>query len=505
MVVASAAAAAALLRFPGLFWPVRPDEAGFILVARSWDPEPTSMFGPYFVDRPPPLIALIGLLDQLGGVAALRAAGAVACVLLVVAAAGCARVVAGDRAAAWTAVATAAVVSNTAIDAVAVKGELLGLPLVMGSCWLALLAARTADDEPPLRSALVQAGAAGFLATTALGMKQNLVGGLVFGAVLLVASAALGPREGRLAWPRAVRLGAAATAGALVPLLATVGWALAAGVELSTLWYDVYGFRSDAFAVITEYSSEANDIRLLELLSYALAAGVVLLIGGFVVHARDEWRDRPALTTAIAAMIAVDLVALLLGGSFWRAYLFTLVPGTALAAAMLVRRGRTSKRGLAMRAVIVASVVSCVVASAAWVVVNVLGPDRAQEARTGEALAAVAEPQDTLVVFGGRADIQLLSGMDSPYRHLWSLPMRTLDPDYSELRAVIDSPEAPTWIVEQAWFGSWGNPAAPALYADVDARYAEVTAVCGDGARVWLLRGVERETPDIPCETGGDG
>jgi hypothetical protein len=504
-VVAAAAGAAALLRFPGLFWPVRPDEAGFILVARAWHPEPTSMYGPYFVDRPPQLIALVGLLDHLGGVTALRAAGAVAAVLLVVAAAGCARVVAGGRAAAWTAVATAAVVSNTAIDSVAVKGELLGLPLVMGSCWLALLASRLGDEEPPPGRALLQAAAAGVLAAAALGMKQNLAGGLVFGGVLLVASATLGPRDRRMPWPRAVRLGGAALAGAAVPVGATVAWALAAGVELRTLWYDVYGFRSDAFAVIAEYSSEANDVRFLELLSYAVVAGVVLLIGGFVVHARDEWRDRPALTTAIAAMIAVDVAALLLGGSFWRAYLFTLVPGSALSAAMLVRRGRSSKRGVAMRAVIVASVVSCVIASAAWVAVNVVGPDRAQEARTGEALAAVADPGDTLVVFGGRADIQLLSGMGSPYRHLWSLPMRTLDPDYRQLRSVLDSAAAPTWIVEQSWFGSWGNPAAPVLFADVDARYRVVAQVCGDGARVWLRDDVDRASPEIPCEPGSAG
>lgn len=497
--VAAAALAAALLRFPGLFWPPRPDEAGFILVARAWDPEPTSMYGPYFVDRPPQLIALVGLLDHLGGVVALRAAGAVACVLLVVAAAGCARVVAGDRAAAWTAVATAAVVSNAAVDSVAAKGELLGLPLVMGSCWLALLAARTGDRgaaaEPPPGRALLQAGAAGLLAASALGMKQNLAGGLVFGAVLLLG----GALSGRLAPGRAVRLGAAAAVGAVVPVAATVGWALAAGVRLETLWYDVYGFRSDAFAVISAYSSEANDVRALELLSFAFAAGMVLIIGGFVVHAVAEWRDEPALTAAIVAMLAVDVVALALGGSFWRAYLFTLVPGTALCAAMLVRRGSTSKRGLVMRGVIVASVVSCLVASAAWVSVNVVGADRPREAAIGDALAAASGPGDTLVVFGGRADVQLLSGMDSPYRHLWSLPMRTLDPEYAELRAVLEGPEAPTWIVEAAWFGSWQNPWAPVLWETVSTRYTEVVDVCGDGPRIWLLDGVRRPAPDVPC------
>src|SRR3546814_6071860 len=49
---------AVLLHFPGLLWPLRPDEAGFTLVGRHWDPEPESLYGPYWVDRPPPLILI---------------------------------------------------------------------------------------------------------------------------------------------------------------------------------------------------------------------------------------------------------------------------------------------------------------------------------------------------------------------------------------------------------------------------------------------------------------
>ena len=57
--VAGAALVAFLLRFPGLLWPVRPDEAGFTLVARHWNPQADRLYGDYFVDRPPPIIALV--------------------------------------------------------------------------------------------------------------------------------------------------------------------------------------------------------------------------------------------------------------------------------------------------------------------------------------------------------------------------------------------------------------------------------------------------------------
>ena len=85
--VAVAAAAAFLLRLPGLTRPVRADEAGYTLVARAWNPMPDSVYGAYFVDRPPPMIALFKLSDWIGGPLFIRVLGAVACAALVLAAA----------------------------------------------------------------------------------------------------------------------------------------------------------------------------------------------------------------------------------------------------------------------------------------------------------------------------------------------------------------------------------------------------------------------------------
>ena len=149
-------------------------------------------------------------------------------------AAAVARLVADEHAARWTAVATAALSSNLLIDVVAVKGELLALPVLMAQPGLALVAVRDRSWPAAL--------AAGLLAGLALGLKQNLAGGLVFAAVLFVGAWL----AGRLARPRAGPAGRRGVAGLAVPVLATVGWALAAGVRLHTLWYAVYGFRSDA-------------------------------------------------------------------------------------------------------------------------------------------------------------------------------------------------------------------------------------------------------------------
>jgi 4-amino-4-deoxy-L-arabinose transferase-like glycosyltransferase len=479
-----AAAAAFVLRLPGLTRPIRADEAGFVLVARAWDPQPDSVYGPYFVDRPPPLIALYGASDALVGPLFIRVLGALACAVLVLTAAGVARQVAGERAARWTAVAVAAITTNVLIDAVAVKGELLALPFLMGSLWLSLRA--VADRSWPL------AFWAGLLAGLALGFKQNLVGGLVFGAVLFAGSAL----AGRLTRAEGARLGAALGAGAAIPALVTIGWAVAADVRLQTLWYAVYGFRFDAAEVLADGDAESPTLRAVLLLLIAIGAGMALIIGGFVVHIRGEWEDDAPLTAAIVALLVVDVVALLLGGSFWRDYLFPLLPATALCAALLARRA--SKRGVAMRAVITTAAVSSLLCLVGWVVLNAGGLQEFHEVDTGRAIEDAAEPGDTLVVFGGRADLQLTAGMPSPYQHLWSLPMRTLDPDLTELEGLVEGPDAPTWLVEWLPFDTWSEESGETIERAVQEQYVEHGTGC-DGATIWLRRDVDRPVPEPDC------
>ena len=482
--VVAAAVAALALRLPGLTRPVRADEAGFALVARAWDPMPESLYGAYFVDRPPLLIALFKVSDAVGGPLFIRLVGAVACAALVLAAAWVARLVADDHAARWTAVAVAALSTNVLIDAVAVKGELLALPVLMAGLGLALVAVR----DRSWRAALL----AGLLSGLALGFKQNLAGGIVFAAVLYLGSW----RVGRLTRVELLRLGAAGVAGAALPVLATVAWALAAGVRLHTLWYAVYGFRLDAGQVLGESTDSAPMVRAALLVIVAVGAGMVLIIGGFVVHIRAEWSHDPPLVAAVTALLAVDLAGLALGGSFWRDYLFPLLPGTALCAALLAQRA--SRRGRAMRAVTAAAAASTLLCLAGWVALNAGGLQELDEHDTGVALREVAEPGDTLVVFGGRADLQLESGLRSPYPYLWSLPMRTLDRDLSELDALVTGTDPPTWVVEWVRFEHWDALEGGRLATLVEERYVRIGTACG-GRPIWLLAGVDRTAPVPEC------
>lgn len=473
-----------VLRVPGMTRPVRPDEAGFLLVARSWDPRPGSVYGHYFVDRPPMLIAFFRLLDPLGGVLAIRIAGALGCALAVVLAARLGRLVAHRTAGRWAGVATAALVTNPLVDPVAVKGELLALPLMMGGTLAAVLALQ--------RRSVRCSALAGLLSMSAIGFKQSLVGGLVFGAVLLLAAWV----TRRLTRREALPLALAALAGAAVPVAATLGWALAEGVRLSTLSYAVLGFRTDASAALAHGDTSAPTQRALILLLVALGAGLVLIFGGFVVHIRAEFRDDPSLTLATAALLVVDVAFLVAGGSFWLDYLFALVPCAALVVALLA--ARTTRAGRRMRAVVSLSALSAAVSLVVWFGLEEADVITYGQYETGAALAAAARPGDTLTVFGGRADVQYASGLPSPYAQLWSLPMRTLDPDYRDLRVLLEGPRAPTWFVAWVPFDAWGNPAGRALGDVVAERYAVHGTGCDDRP-VYLLRSIRRPPLRAHC------
>ncbi len=500
--VAWCALVAAVARAPGALWPIRPDEAGFTMVARAWHSGPDSLYGPYWVDRPPLLLAVVRASDAIGGPLFVRVLGAVGCALLVLAAAGTAREVARlvgatpareHVAVRLTAVGTTALTSNAMIDLVAAKGELLSLPFLVGSFWMALLALRTGSLRP--------AFLAGVAGVVALGLKQNMVGGLVFAGVLLLGELLRRRLSGRAFG----RLAVAGLAGAAVPVLATLAWALQAGVRLPALWYAVYGFRSEAMQVIWSQPAAAPERRARELLVIFAASGLAFLAGWLARNAVRLFRAQPTITAATAAVLLVDLVGVAMGGSYWRPYLFGLVPSAVLVLSLLTLRvaeratpGRAALRWRVAETTVGALVVSSVVAGAGWGATWAAGGEPPTEVYTGEAIQRAAAPGDTMVIFGGRADIQLTTGMASPYPYLWSLPARTLDPGSRRLAGLLAGPRAPTWFVEWVPLGAWDLRSETALHRVLVRRYDVHGNAC-NGHPVYLLHGTERPPLHLGC------
>jgi len=512
---------AALLRFPGAMWPIKPDEAGFTLVARSWHPQPESMYGTYWVDRPPSLIALIRLSDWIGGALFLRGVAAVGCFLLVLAAATTARTLvrlnreddghdadalaahlaedqtrrSADRVAAWTALFTAFVVGNLIIDPVSAKGEILGVPLVMTSFWLSL----RAFERRSARFACF----AGLVAVLAVGLKQNMVAAVVFGGVLLVGSLV----RHRLTVAQFLKIGASALGGALIPAAGTVVWALVAGVRLETVWYGIYGFRSDAMDVISGEPTVANETRAHELFLLVLGTGMTFVIAWFVLNLPWLLRRSPVLSVAGLVTVVVDSTGAILGGSYWPPYAFVLIPSAVLCL-MLVLDNQELRRGdrqrLRVAEWVSRSLVGFAAVTTSLSVVGFLthatpGTGPTTEYATGEAIEAASRPGDTLVVYGGRADIQFASGLRSPYEHLWSLPMRTLDPELEQLKGLLEGPDAPTWFVVFVPLDSWGGVAEREIGPVLAERYTFNTDACGDHP-VFVRDDVTRAELVVDCD-----
>ena len=113
---------AVVLRVPWLSVPLGRDEGGLALLAQHW--RGGSLYGDYWLDRPP-LLILLFKLAVLGGADGVRVVGMVAALALVVAIALLARLLAGPRAAVIAGLLAALLTGSSAIGAVYTPGELL--------------------------------------------------------------------------------------------------------------------------------------------------------------------------------------------------------------------------------------------------------------------------------------------------------------------------------------------------------------------------------------------
>lgn len=477
-----------VLSAPALTWPLMPDEAGFLLVARHWDPGPGTLYGPLWVDRPPVLIGTYRVADALLGSYGVRLVSALLAVAAVLAAHRLGTALGGARAAAWSTAVAVILLGWTTLATWAGKSESLGVPLVLVACWLAVESTRRTERWSGLATAL----AAGVAATLAVGMKQNLVGGVVFIAVLMTARLVRGVSPRR---PAALLLGATVVGGAL-PLVIVLLWGARVGVSPQLLWDVLLGFRADAYAVISETESQANTARALRLVGLAVVTGIVPLLGWFVLRLVPALRRHPEVGLALLAVIAVDTAGVVLGGSYWDSYLQVFTPAAVLVVALLSTMPGST--GAVPRLVTVGMVVPLTVS-----LVTGATPSATQGTATGttvgRAVQAAAAPDDTIVVMHGAPNVVHASGLSTPYRHLWSLPRRTLDPDLDELHAVLTGPDAPTWIVVVHAVSSWGLDEDGRVRRTIGSRYERHGTVCG--IDVWVLRAEDRPPlPPSDCE-----
>lgn len=480
------AALAGLLRIPYLHAPMSPDEGGFLVVAQHWHPGGGSMYGQYWVDRPPLLIDFFGFADLLGGFSALRLLGCVVVAVTVLGVGLAASATADDeptarRASTWAALVTAALLVTPTGGAVMVNGELIAGMFIAFGVALTIRAVRgTPGRVGPNASAVL----AGCCAAAAVMVKQNMVDVVVFAVVLGLAAGF----RGRAPWRAVGRRTVLAVAGGIGTLAVILGDALARGTSPGTVFYAMYPFRFEASKAMQAQPSVDRMSHLTHMLKMWAATGAPLVIAAFVavVLLRGPGRGRltAPLVVATLVMLAYDGASIWAGGAYWSHYMLQLVVPIGLMAGMLL--GSVPRIG---RVVVLVAVLASLVGYGAGFTARV----PASGVAVGAAIKDASVPGDTVVSVLGDGVLVRTSGLASPYRYLWSLPAHVLDHRFRRLTHLLDSPQRPSWVVVRG-----SKPTrqlqhlgpGPALAT----HYEKVAYLCG--REVYLRKDLTRDVPE---------
>ena len=482
-VVALAAAVLAVAAWvPFLRSVLMPDEAGFLIIAEQFGPG-RSLYGDYWVDRPPLIIwmytlvvpfATVGHVPDGATVPAIKLFGGGIAAASVLLAFLLARRVAPDHS--WTHYAAPilalALVSSPLLGMPSTNGELLALPFVLAG--LALLIPALVD--PHRGRAPVAAFVAGACAMAAVMVKQNFIDVYVFA---LVAFVVLSVRRDQ--W---LRVFVGFVAGSLVALVVIIASAVLRGSSLSDLWEAIVTFRFHASALIGSDISETRAERIEILVAAFVASGAAAALAATVpMVLRAEARKRRLigiLALPAVAMAAWEITGVALGGSYWLHYLTGLVPGVVL---LLILAGSLDQR----RRLLTAGVVLGTVANAGIWAYRVVDPPRAREdARVAAYLRHHSSPGDTLVVGFGHSNVYVDAEMRGPYPYMWSLPTRVNDPELRQAKQVLSGSEAPRWfVVHEDTPVFWGK-AARETRRHVETNYVQRSAI--GGWHIWERR-----------------
>ena len=476
-----------LIRATYVLRPLRNDEGGYLLAARQWHTGGEFMYGDYFVDRPPLLMLIFKAASLTDWDQAIRVLAIPFVVSFVLAGWRAGTLLAGPAGGRWAAVVAAGIMCSPAMAAEQADGELFGAALVMVALALALSAWHADSD----RSRVGWAVAAGAVAAAAPLVKQSLLEGLLLLAGLVLVGWRRGGHADRR---RALRVGGGGLLGALMPCALFVLWLAAARIAPGDAWHELVGSRGVAFDVIWSTSADDSLRRAGQLLVLGTVSGLLPVVVTWLVTAHRGPRRAPAERTLITLLLVFGIVGLASGGAYWPPYLLQLAPAAVLAAGAMAPT--VSAPGDWMRRCSRVIVAVALLGTLVSGVVYAINPSAWSSQRIGEWLADSKAAGDTGFVAYGLPSVLETADMPSPYPHLWSAAMRTLDPDQTRLRATLAGPTAPTWIVQVNGLNAWGIDDGSRLRDLIDQRYRVVAEICGE--RVWLRQDVTRQLAAPP-------
>lgn len=473
-----------LVRATFVLRPLRNDEGGYLLAARQWHAGGEFMYGDYFVDRPPLLMLVFKVASLTEWDQAIRVLAIPFALVFVLAGWRAGTLLGGPLGGRWAAVVAAAIMCSPGLAAEQADGELFGAVLVMGALALALSAWHTDSDTRRFGVAV----AAGAVAAAAPLVKQSLVEGLLLLGGLVLWGWWGADRR------RAVLVGSGGLLGALIPCASFVLWLTAAGISPAAAWYELVGSRGVAFDAIWATSPDDSLFRAGLLLVLGTITGLLPLVITWLVPALRGPRRTPAEGMLITLLLVFGVVGIASGGAYWPPYLLQLAPAAVLAVGALAPSD--SAPGAWMRRFSRVIAGTALLGALGSGVVYAVNPAAWHTQRTGEWLAESKAAADTGFVAYGNPAVLESADLSSPYPHLWSAAMRTLDPDQARLRATLEGRTAPTWIVQVNGLDAWGIDDGSRLRDLVSRRYRVVAEICGHD--VWLRQDVTRELTAPP-------
>lgn len=475
-----------LVRATYVFRPLRNDEGGYLLIARQWHTGGEFLYGDYFVDRPPLLMLIFKVASLTEWDQAIRVLAIPFVVSFVLAGWRAGTLLAGPAGGRWAAVVAAGIMCSPGLAAEQADGELFGACLVMVAIALAL-SAWYADSRGPRLYCAVAAGA---VAAAAPLIKQSLVEGVLFLAGLVI----LGFWRQGAARRRALFVAAAGSLGALLACAPVVLWLMAVEIAPADAWHDLVGSRGVAFEILWSTSPDDSIRRAGQLLVMGTVTGLLPVVLTWLLAVRRDPGVRPVEAKLITPLLVFGVVGIASGGAYWLPYLLQLAPAAVLAAGAMAPS--VSVPGAWMRRCSQMIVAAAVVGTLASSVVHATVPSVWAGQRIGEWLADSKAASDTGFVVYGLPSVLETADMSSPYPHVWSAALRTLDPEQTRLRATLSGPAAPEWIVQINGTNAWGIDDRFRLRDLIRQRYRMVAEICGH--RVWLRQDVIRQLAAPP-------
>jgi hypothetical protein len=484
LVVCVVVVLAVLARLPFLRNSIYPDEGGMLVVAREWHTGGPYLYGDLFLARPPLILAFFRLAGELDGLMAVRIMGLVLVAIIVASAAWAGSSLAGRRGAVTAALVSAAYMTNPMLGSREVDAETVGVPFGMAATACFLAAYRRPRGTAG-RAWLLVAG--GTLAACALLAKQNLADSLAFGVVLVVGAALVERGERR----SGVRDVGWLALGIAVPVVITVIWAETASAGVHELVYELFGFRAEGGQTLLAQPTDSQNARLHNLIDCTFRSGLIpVAVASLWLLRRRWWRD--PVTLGLLAMTLTAVVGVAGGGQYWIHYALGLVPVTAVLAAYAVGKVPAPR--------LVGALVAASVVITGYHVHQAISERKTSDETwvggTTTWLDQMKRPGDSMVVLYGQAGLYENAGIRPAYPYLWTLPMRVLDPDLDDLRALLSGPDAPTFVLAPLSLDSWDIDTGDRLQTALIDHYHWVATVCG--TPVFMRNGLDRPVAPSP-------